>query len=539
MKTVSFYSLWLFLTLVAQAQPPQGFSYQAVARNATGDVLVSKAIKVRLSIIDGTPTGTVQYIESQEASTNAFGLFTLTIGAGTAEKGAFKDITWNSGLKFLGVDVAFDGSTNYQNMGVSQLQSVPFALYAMNSGTPGPSGPKGDTGAQGIKGDAGAIGPAGPKGDVGAQGAKGDAGPQGAKGDPGPTGPAGPQGTKGDAGVVGPQGPKGDASPWVGANGVFSTSALLGIGTSSPKAPLHVAGSALYNFTTSARFFNYNTASTVLASGSGYRMGLFAENDIVTNNTLVSTQTVTTSDARIKNIVGASNKQRDLETLRQIDVTNYTFKDVVKQGNTPQKKVIAQQVERVYPQAVQQRTDFIPDIYAVARVDALPSGFILNLEKTHGLKAGDKVKLVHAQRGEFIEEVRQIIDEKTFSISASGIESADKLFVYGREVDDFRVVDYDALSMLNISATQALLQRMEQAEKENKTLQQEIRQLASRLTRLEGSQSAANAFTRWNPNRTQSNTSQKRNISRSTALRTVTNDQPGSTKNREAHKPVL
>jgi hypothetical protein len=192
MKTVSFYSLWLFLTLVAQAQPPQGFSYQAVARNATGDVLVSKAIKVRLSIIDGTPTGTVQYIESQEASTNAFGLFTLTIGAGTAEKGAFKDITWNSGLKFLGVDVAFDGSTNYQNMGVSQLQSVPFALYAMNSGTPGPSGPKGDTGAQGLKGDAGAIGPAGPKGDVGAQGAKGDAGPQGAKGDPGPTGPAGP-----------------------------------------------------------------------------------------------------------------------------------------------------------------------------------------------------------------------------------------------------------------------------------------------------------------------------------------------------------
>lgn len=38
---------------------------------------------------------------------------------------------------------------------------------------------------------------------------------------------------------------------------------------------------------------------------------------------------------------------------------------------------------------------------------------------------------------------------------------ADSVFVYGREVKDFRMVDYEALAMLNVSATQALLRRLE------------------------------------------------------------------------------
>jgi hypothetical protein len=42
--------------------------------------------------------------------------------------------------------------------------------------------------------------------------------------------------------------------------------------------------------------------------------------------------------------------------------------------------------------------------------------------------------------------------------------------VYGREVDDFRTVDYQAISMLNVSATQALLKRIEALEKENEDM---------------------------------------------------------------------
>ena len=52
---------------------PQGFNYQAVARNATGGLINNQNITVRFSIISGSPGGTVQWQETQIAATNEFG----------------------------------------------------------------------------------------------------------------------------------------------------------------------------------------------------------------------------------------------------------------------------------------------------------------------------------------------------------------------------------------------------------------------------------------------------------------------------------
>ena len=38
--------------------------------------------------------------------------------------------------------------------------------------------------------------------------------------------------------------------------------------------------------------------------------------------------------------------------------------------------------------------------------------------------------------------------------------NGDKVFVYGEEVDDFRTVDYEGLTTLNISATQEIAKRL-------------------------------------------------------------------------------
>ena len=40
------------------------------------------------------------------------------------------------------------------------------------------------------------------------------------------------------------------------------------------------------------------------------------------------------------------------------------------------------------------------------------------------------------------------------------------MFVYGREVDDFRTVDYEAVSMLNVSATQELYKKIQLLDKQ-------------------------------------------------------------------------
>ena len=62
------------------------------------------------------------------------------------------------------------------------------------------------------------------------------------------------------------------------------------------------------------------------------------------------------------------------------------------------------------------------------------------------------------------------------------VEDAGQVFVYGREVKDFRVVDYEAIAMLNVSATQELSRRLEQQATETASLKQELAELRTALT---------------------------------------------------------
>jgi hypothetical protein len=124
----------LVIVLLVQsiiAQAPQGLNYQAVARDAAGKLLDNQAITVRLTIIQGSATGTEVYAETHAKTTNQLGLFTLTIGQGTitAPGTAFNSIDWSTGNYWLQVELKMGGGS-YTNMGTSQLLSVPFAFYA-------------------------------------------------------------------------------------------------------------------------------------------------------------------------------------------------------------------------------------------------------------------------------------------------------------------------------------------------------------------------------------------------------------------------
>ena len=58
------------------------------------------------------------------------------------------------------------------------------------------------------------------------------------------------------------------------------------------------------------------------------------------------------------------------------------------------------------------------------------------------------------------------------------------LFVYGREVKDFRAVDYEAVAMLNVSATQALNQQVQKQAAEITALKAQLAQIAERLAAM-------------------------------------------------------
>ena len=133
------YFLFLpFLALIGQvyAQAPQGFNYQGVARSTTGEPLANQNISVKTSILSGSQIGPLVYSENHTATTNQFGLFTLTIGSGSAvTTTTFSAIDWSSvESKFLKVEIDPLGGSNYTLTGSTQLLSVPYALYAAKAG---------------------------------------------------------------------------------------------------------------------------------------------------------------------------------------------------------------------------------------------------------------------------------------------------------------------------------------------------------------------------------------------------------------------
>ncbi len=181
------------------------------------------------------------------------------------------------------------------------------------------------------------------------------------------------------------------------------------------------------------------------------------------------------SDARIKTGIQPSDGARDLDRLSHIRITDYRYKDELTGGSRPQKKVIAQQVEEVFPQAVAQRTGVIPDLYRKVEVK---DGWV---RLASDLKAGERVRLIDPT-GDAVREVREVRPE---AFRADLDPAVTEVFVYGREVPDLRSVDYDAISMLNVSATQELHRKVVTLETALVDKDARLAELEKRLKALE------------------------------------------------------
>ena len=482
-------------------QAPEGINYQAVIRDDAGNVIQNNNVGLKMSIYQSAIGGTLIYEESFTSTTDNFGLVNLVIGQGNVLSGEFISIDWSSGPYYIEISADENGGNDYQVIGTQQLMSVPYALYSKTSGNTMP----------------------GPQGEVGPQGAQGDPGPQGEPGTNGTNGVL-PNGTEiGNTTFW-------DGTEWViDNNNIYHDGNNVGIGTETPSAKLEVfSGDIAINSpfkykvkdaTDGDNFLMYeptvdgvrlsgydavfittndplnatagqdlvvrngrvgintNTPSQGLLHVNGYYpdpFGAFTyyapgpdtgtgapanlNTSIFATHRVVAGEFNAISDARIKKIDGVSNSEEDLKVLKQIEITNYHMIDP-SHGEKAMKKLIAQQLETVYPQAVSMAKNSIPDIYKIAECN---EG---NIKLDNSLSKGDRVRLIFENK----EEIASVVSATPYNFTVDFIESG-KVFVYGREVDDFRTVDYQAVSMLNVSATQELLKRVEDLEQENLNL---------------------------------------------------------------------
>jgi len=117
----------VFLPQQASAQTPEKMSYQAVVRNSSDLLISNQAVGMQISILQTTATGTAVYVETQVSTTNANGLVTLEIGAGSVVSGDFTTIDWSADSYFIKTETDPAGGTTYTITGTSQLLSVPYA----------------------------------------------------------------------------------------------------------------------------------------------------------------------------------------------------------------------------------------------------------------------------------------------------------------------------------------------------------------------------------------------------------------------------
>jgi len=256
----------------------------------------------------------------------------------------------------------------------------------------------------------------------------------------------------------------------------------VGIGTATPtKAKLQVEGSLATDVSAGVMYTKVGAGPN---PAGGRDVSIYAQHVIWTG-----AEVVVSSDKRIKNISGVSDGASDLRTLMGIEVTNYSHKDVISKGKAEQKKVVAQQVETVFPQAVSKQTNAVPDIYQKAPTD---KGW---LQLATDLKKGERVKLI----GDNEQGIYEVLEVGAGKFRTDFKPTDAVVFVYGREVDDFRTVDYDAIAMLNVSATQQLARELKLVQDENAALRRELaaktETLEARLIALEQGLSGAGAVT--------------------------------------------
>ena len=121
-----------FLVSGLFGQAPDKMSFQSVLRNSSGTLLVEHAVGIKISVLQGSSTGTAVFEETHTATTNANGLVSLEIGGGTPVTGTIGEIDWSDGPYYIKTETDPSGGTSYSITGTTQLLSVPYALNAGN-----------------------------------------------------------------------------------------------------------------------------------------------------------------------------------------------------------------------------------------------------------------------------------------------------------------------------------------------------------------------------------------------------------------------
>ena len=266
----------------------------------------------------------------------------------------------------------------------------------------------------------------------------------------------------------------------------------IGTGTAAPRARLEVMGwvNANRTFTWYARgkrttFFGQDVGNIGNTSGT-------VDYSILAERRIGASEFNAFSDARIKDVVGVSDSKKDLEIIQQLRVKDYYFVDKVGEGEGLKKGFIAQEVRSIIPEAISTSRRFIPDIYALPEsfeYDPSSERLSVTMKKAHGLKEGERVQII-SDEARLELSVAKVISPEQFVLENCE-QKPGQIFVFGREVPDFHILNYDHIFTTGISAIQELHRQVEEKEARIASLEHEVAGLRKQMT------ASADSNTEW------------------------------------------
>jgi hypothetical protein len=262
----------------------------------------------------------------------------------------------------------------------------------------------------------------------------------------------------------------------------------LAIGiTTAGSAPLHVATSGTI-VATSSRYFTSGVSSlSATSSPAAPAAGIYTTGSVVSTIGFYAS-----SDSRIKkNILDATDLSCS-HILQHLKPKIFNFVDTKNNSIEPVWGFIAQEVKEIMPNAITFTKEYITNFYEIAE---LHDNIIILTNKTTADLLKDeagyyKLKIFNTDEKEKIVTIKEIIDEKRFTIeSEEPIETEnDIVFIYGQEVPDFHSLDKDMIFTLTTAVVKEIdndlritKERVKILEEENATLKQELKYVIKRL----------------------------------------------------------
>jgi hypothetical protein len=193
------------------------------------------------------------------------------------------------------------------------------------------------------------------------------------------------------------------------------------------------------------------------------------------------------SDERIKTDIKPA-EIGSLEVIKTIPIKSHAYIDSFINGCPTAYNVIAQDIQKFYPEAITITDGFIPDMYVKCRwIHVDDKQIEINIPKPHTVIVGDKVKLILEDSTHKEAIVTAIKDQNTFAVEKWDefkMEISDELFVYGKNVKDFLRVDKIKLGVLALAGVKELNKIVEAQQEQISKQQQTIETLTGHLAKL-------------------------------------------------------